>query len=519
VYVGTNAADAARSVAPRAERIDAHGARIIPGLIDSHLHLISGGLQLSRIQLRDVPDRAAFITSITDWAKKTPKGQWITGGRWSTESWPDPTQPTKAWIDGLTPDHPVLLSRMDGHGTLANSVALRIAGIDANGPADPPGGKIERDPKSNEPTGILKDAAIERVAKHIPEPSDKELDAALVTAMQEANRHGITCVQTMSPWRGVAVLDRARSTGRLTLRVRLYVEEQDWRPCIPKAKAHRDDDWIAIRGFKQYADGSMGSRTAYMAEPYLDNPPEKREWRGLLRGALTTEGAFLDFCTVVDTAGYSPATHCIGDQANDLVLNCYEEMLKRRSAQASSLKSRASPRPRIEHAQHLLPNDIPRFARLGVIASMQPYHKADDGRYADKAIGAERCKTSYAFRSLLDAGAHVAFGSDWPVVSLSPFLGVLAAVTGKTLDGKIFVPEQNITVEEALCCYTTGAAYAAGDELLLGQIRVGRPADFVVLDEDILAAPSENLGKFRVLQTFIDGKEVWKNRLPQAQTN
>jgi len=516
--------------------IDARGARIIPGLIDSHLHLISGGLQMARIQLRDVPNREAFIAAIGAWAKKTPTGRWITGGRWSTESWPDAAQPTKEWIDPVTPDHPVLLSRMDGHGALANSVALKLAGIDAKGPPDPGGGVIDRDPKTHEPTGMLRDAAIELVAGHQSEPSDGELDTALVAAMKEANRHGITCVHTMSPWRDVAVLDRARRKKTLTLRARVYVMEEDWRPFISKADAHGGDDSVGIRGFKQFADGSLGSRTAFMAAPFADNPPEKRDWRGLLREVMQGPEQFNRFCDAAFSAGYAPATHAIGDQANHVVVDTYERMIAnaRRSGTsegtshatfsegaATSGAAFASgrtggsgiPRPRVEHAQHLLPADIRRFATLGVIASMQPYHKADDGRYAEKAIGAERCKTSYAFRSLLDAGAHVAFGSDWPVVTLNPFLGIQAAVTGRTPDGKVFVPEQNITVEEALRCYTTGAAYAAGDEMVLGQIKIGRPADLVLLDQDILTSAPENLGNLRAVQTFVGGKEVWKNPL------
>jgi hypothetical protein len=519
VYVGDDANEAARHVSTNARRIDAHGARIIPGLIDAHLHLISGGLQLSRIQLRDVPNREAFIAAVAERAKKTPRGDWIPGGRWSTESWPDPAQPTKEWIDPVTPAHPVLLSRMDGHGALANSVALKIAGIDAKGPPDPPGGQIERDAKTNEPTGILKDAAIELVTRRIPELSDRQHDAGLAAAMTEAHRHGITCVHTMSPWRDVAALDRARSANKLTLRVRVYVSEDDWNAHISKAKAHNDDEWVAVRGFKRFADGSMGSRTAYMAAPYVDLSSDEQGASGLLREGLQPLARFQGFCDSVFAADYSPATHAIGDQANHVVLDCYEETLKHRSAQASSHRSQASPRPRIEHAQHLLPADIPRFAKLGVVASMQPYHKADDGRYAEKAIGPERCKTSYAFRSLLDGGAHVAFGSDWPVVSLNPFLGIHAAVTGRTLDGKVFVPGQKITVEEALRCYTSGAAYAAGDDQLLGQIKVGRPADFVVLGQDILTIPAANLSKVQVLQTFVNGKEVWKNPLPIKPAN
>ncbi len=534
VYVGGDEQQARRSVSADARVLDAQGARILPGLIDAHLHLVSGGLQLSRLNLRDVPDRAAFIAAVAERAKKTPRGQWILGGRWSTESWADPAQPTKEWIDAVTPDHPVLLSRMDGHGALANSVALKIFGIDASGPADPPGGQIERDPATHEPTGILKDAEIDIVEKLIPPPSAREMDDALAAAMREAHCHGLTCVDTMSEWRDLAPIDRAHEKDRLTLRVRFYVSEHDWPAFLDRVKAHRNDDRLRICGFKEYADGSLGSRTAYMATPYSDNPPDKKDWRGLPRpfveytwGPKNSErrlSQLHELCAMVSPL--SVAVHCIGDKANKTVLDIYGyefggrfgspehinegiwEMGQRVSMEPPPPVPKAM-RLRIEHAQHLLPADISRFAKLGVVASMQPLHKADDARYAEKAIGPERCKTSYAFRSLLDAGAHVAFGSDWPVVSLNPFLGIHAAVTGESLDGKLFVPEQNITVEEALRCYTSGAAHASGDDDRLGRIKKGYLADFVILDRDIFQVTPDELKKIQVKATYVSGKPVW----------
>ncbi len=496
--------------------IDAKGARIIPGLIDSHMHLFSGGLQAGRLNLRDVPDRLAFIDAVSARAAALPKGAWILGGRWSTESWHLPAQPTKHWIDPVTSNHPVLLDRMDGHGALANSLALRIAGIDEHGPADPPGGVIERDPQTHEPTGILKDSAIDLVERHIPAPTDAELDAALTAAMVEAHRHGITAVHTMSPWSELAVIDQARASGRLTLRVRYYVSESDWRQYLGPAKSHRDDDFIRVCGFKQFADGSMGSRTAYMAAPYADNPVEMRDWRGLLREVMTKPGALGKMIEAARLAGYGAAIHAIGDQANHEVLDVYARVGARFGSQplgaatdAQSRAGRASARLRIEHAQHLLPADIARFGRLGVVASMQPLHRADDARYVEAAIGSDRCQTSYAFRSLLDADAALAFGSDWPVVSLNPFLGIHAAVTGLSLDGKAFVPAQNITVEEALRAYTSGAAYAAGDEARLGAIKSGYLADFVILEDDVLGLPADVLKTVEVKATYVGGKAVW----------
>ncbi len=433
--------------------LDAHGRRVIPGLIDSHLHLISGGQQLGRLNLREVKDRKEFVQAVRDYAASRKPGEWVLGGRWSTESWADPAQPTRQWIDVATGDTPALLERMDGHGALANSAALKLAGIDARGPDDPPGGRIDRDPSTREPTGILKEGAIDLVRKHIPPASVSELREALAMSMREANRFGITCVHTMSNWSDVAVLDAARSTNDLTLRVRVYVMEDDWLPFVDKAKAHNADDWVRIAGFKQFADGSLGSRTAYMAEPFADTPGN----RGLPQPVISPAENLSKMCAAARTAYFGSAIHAIGDAANHDVLDVYQEISPKLAAVCSSINSireKAAPTYRIEHVQHLLPADIERFAKVGVVASMQPLHKADDGRYAEAAIGKERCKSSYAFRSLLDVGATLAFGSDFPVVTLDPFKGMHAAVTGKTLDGKVFVPEQNIKVEEALTAYT-----------------------------------------------------------------
>lgn len=507
VYVGNEMPDPSR-IGRRTQVLDAQQARIVPGLIDAHLHLIAGGLQLTRLNLRDVPDRAVFIERVAARAKATSTGRWILGGRWSTESWPDPTQPDKSWIDPVTGDRPTLLHRMDGHGALANSAALKLAGITAQGPPDPPGGLIERDPKSGEPTGILKESAIDLVSRHVPAPSAGELDTALSAAMHHANSHGITAVHTMSPWNEYAVLDRARKANRMTLRVRQYVSESDWRPLIGKVRRTRSDDWLRICGFKQFMDGSLGSRTAFMVEPYIDQPDN----RGVLREVMYASGKdqpdaghLTEMCRTAVEADLSPAIHAIGDQANRIVLDTYEQV--RRSSESQPDAHRVP--LRIEHAQHLLPDDIERFAALDVVASMQPLHKADDGRYALGAIGIERCRTSYAFRSLIEAGAVVAFGSDWPVVSLNPMEGIHAAVTGRTLNDQTFVPEQNITCEQALRAYTTGAAQAAGDREKLGVIRPGALADFVILDADVLAIRAAAIRVVRVNQTFVGGRRVF----------
>jgi predicted amidohydrolase YtcJ len=501
ICIGDNQTARGR-LGPKTKLVDAGGRRIVPGFIDAHVHLVQGGLNLSRLNLHAVADRDEFIKAVGDRANRLGKNAWILGGRWSTESWPDPAQPTKQWIDQATANNPVLLHRMDGHEALVNSVALRIAGIDRSGPADPPGGKIERNASTGEPTGILKESAIDLVSAHVPPPSAEELRRGLAAATEEAHSHGVTTVHTMSAWNELATLDEARAAGELSLRVRFFVSEDNWLDYLDRAKAHAGDDWLRIRGFKQFTDGSLGSRTAYMARPYSDNPPDKPDWRGMLSAIAEKEGYLLRQCQGVDAAGFTPAVHAIGDQANRLLLDIYAETAKANGP-------RPGRRMRIEHAQHLLPEDVGRFAPLGVVASMQPLHKADDGRYAEKAIGAERCRSSYAYGILLDSGALVAFGSDWPVVSLDPLEGIAAATSGRTIEGQLFVPEQSITAEEALRAYTTGGAAAGGDDDLLGRIAPGFLADFVILSGDVLPPAPAKPTAARVDETYAAGKRLW----------
>jgi predicted amidohydrolase YtcJ len=296
------------------------------------------------------------------------------------------------------------------------------------------------------------------------------------------------------------IFARAHHDGTLSLRLCVFVHVDDWAANIRNAKRFPiSDDWLRIAGFKGFMDGSLGSRTAYMRAPYNDNPPDDPERRGLLMPLASKDGELQRQCRAVAAAGLRMAVHAIGDEANHMLLDAYAELGH----------ERRDLRPRVEHAQHLLPSDVPRFAKLGVVASMQPLHKADDGRYAEQALGRERCETSYAFRSLLESGAHVAFGSDWPVVTCNPFPGIAAAVTGRTLDGVPWMTHQNISVEQALAAYTAGSAFAAKMEDRLGRIRRGYLADFVILEADPLSVPPETLGDIRVAETFVGGKPVF----------
>ncbi len=484
--------------------LDAQGRRVIPGMTDSHTHLIGGGFQLVRLNLRDAKNRDEFVKAVESAAKEKKEGEWVLGGRWSVDSWKDPSTPKAEWLDPVTGKTPTFLTRMDGHEALVNSAALKLAGIDAKGPADPPGGEIERDPKTREPTGILKESAMELVDKLIPEPSAKDRYESLLRAMRHANSLGITSVHDMS---GLADLEAFRQAGRdrtLTVRITSYLSTTDWAKYADQiAKDHMDlnDKMLYLAGFKGYMDGSLGSRTAYMLDPYADADSHSPYPRGQLTAFAAKNDSFVEQVTAADSKGLQLAVHAIGDQANHLLLDAYEAAAKRNST--------SDMRHRIEHAQHLLVDDIPRFARLGVVASMQPLHKADDGRYAEKAIGSDRLRGSYAFRELLNAKALLVFGSDWPVVSMNPFEGVASAVTAKTLDGKTWQPDHSITVQEAMAAYTAWPPRAIHREATLGLIEPGKLADLVILKDDPFTIAPDKLQSVRVGQTIVGGNIVY----------
>ncbi len=498
-------------VGPETEKIDAGGKALIPGLIDSHVHMLNGGMSLSQIQLRQATSKADFVRRVEAWAKTLPEGKWVVGGRWSVESWVEPEQPTKEWVDPATGDRPLYLSRMDGHSGLANSAALRIAGIDKDGPPDPPGGVIDRDPATKEPTGILRETAMSLVTRHIPAATPEDKYQALRTAIREANRNGITTVCDIPGFADIGIYKRLAEDDDLSCRFVLYPTTNDWVGASAIAKAFEGkEEWITIGGFKAYFDGSLGSRTAWMRAPFLNNPDDNPDWRGLPMPILD-DGTFDRNARVAIAHGLQVIVHCIGDQANSELLSRLLAFYDRGSRAGSELlkdieRLRAA-RHRSEHTQHLSPEDIQRFAQYGVIASMQPFHKADDGRYAEDYIGEERCRSSYAYKSLLGAGVQVAFGSDWPVVTINPFLGIEAAVTGRTLDGKLWQTQENISVQEALKCYTSRAAYSCFMEDIVGKIAVGYAADFVILNQDALGE-STRWGEVAPSAVFVAGRRA-----------
>jgi predicted amidohydrolase YtcJ len=475
--------------------INLKGARVIPGLIDSHTHFILAGLRLGEIQLREVKTREAFIAKIKQKAASLPKGAWILGGSWDHELWGGEL-PNKVWIDKITPDHPVYLMRHAGHMTFANSLALKLAGIDKSTP-NPVGGEIERDSQGNL-TGIMKEAAKALVEKVIPATPHHALDAAFERSQALALSLGVTQIHNVYNWESFETFLRARDNGTLKMRVYSLTDIKNWRQMANYISQHgKGDDNLRWGGVKGYVDGALGASTAWFYQPYSDEP----ETSGYPRHNTAD---IKNWIMQADKAGLQVVVHAIGDKANDWLLDTFEEV-----TQQNGLRDR---RFRIEHAQHLSPEAFPRFDKLGVIASMQPYHVIDDGRWAEKRIGPKRIKTSYAFRSLIDANARVTFGSDWFVAPLDPMTGIQAAVTRQTLDGAYpngWVPEQIITVKEALTAYTRQAAYAGFQENKLGTLVVGKLADFIVLSDDILTIDVNNIADVKVIRTVIAGKEQY----------
>lgn len=494
-------AEIERLIGPKTRVIQADGKVVVPGFNDAHVHFLSGGLQLSSVQLRDAKTKEEFVSRLREYASSLPKGQWITGGDWDHENWPSGELPDREWIDSVTRDNPVMISRLDGHMALANSLALQLGGVTKE-TTDPDGGLIVRHSQTGEPTGILKDAAMSLVSRRIPGISFEARLRAVKAATDYAASLGVTSVQDMSGASDVSVFRELHQRGELKTRIYAFAPLPAWqRSADAGLKAAQGDDWIREGGLKGFADGSLGSTTALFFEPYLDSP----ETSGLPGDEMFPDGVMLQRVQGADRAGLQVVVHAIGDKANDQMLIIFD--------QVSRINGAKDRRFRIEHAQHLRMADILRFAELGVIASMQPMHCADDGRWALKRIGPERAKGTYAFRSLLDAGAVLAFGSDWNVATLDPIQGIAAAVTRRTLDGKNpdgWVPEQKITVEEAVRAYTAGSARAEFAETSKGSLRPGMLADMVILSQDIFKGPPEEITRTRVVTTIVGGKVVYE---------
>ena len=499
VRVGSDA-EVAKWIGPATKRIDAQGKSVLPGFIDAHVHFSSGGGEISSVHLRDANTPQEFARRIGEQARKLGKGEWMLGGTWDHELWGGKPLPSHDWVDSLTPDTPVFVSRYDGHMALANALALRLAGITRD-TKDPPGGTIVRDHDGN-PTGLLKDAAMNLIYRVIPPPSEEQLLRMIHAAMDEARRVGVTGIHDISSTEDVRAYQVLAARGELTLRIYSITPLPQWQaPATAGIRAGFGNDWIHLGALKGFADGSLGSTTALFEKPYDDAP----ETSGLPNEMMLPEGHMLKMALGADKAGLQLAVHAIGDKANRIMLDIYAEVAKQNGA-------RGDRRWRIEHAQHLRPEDFARFGQLAVIASVQPYHAIDDGRWAEKRIGHERAKTTYAFRTFLEHGVRLAFGSDWTVAPLDPMLGLYAAVTRATLDGKNpggWFPEQKLTLEEAIEAYTMGSAFAEFREKEKGSLTPGKLADVVVLDSDLFAMAQEKIKEAAVRYTIVGGRVVY----------
>jgi len=495
--VGTSA-EVRKLARPETRIIDAAGMMVVPGFIDSHVHFVAGGFGLASVQLRDAKTPAEFIRRIAHYTATQAPGAWITEGNWDHEQWGGEL-PRRDWIDSVTPNNPVWINRLDGHMSLANSAALRAAGVGSDA-GDVPGGTIVR-ATDGAPTGIFKDNAQSLVERAVPEPTPQQVDGAVDAAMSYVAGNGVTSVHNMGTWADVAAFERARRGGRLRTRIYAAVPLASWEQLRDTVNARgRGDAWLHIGGLKGFVDGSLGSHTAAMLAPFTDAPNDT----GLF---VNTPEHLYAWTSGADKARLHVIVHAIGDRAIRAQLDVFA-----RVAGEDGARDR---RFRIEHLQHIAPADIPRVAQLGVIASMQPYHAIDDGRWAEKVIGHERAKTTYAFRSLLDAGVRLAFGSDWFVAPATPLEGIYAAVTRRTLDDRNptgWIPEQKITVEEALRAYTRDAAYAEFAEAEKGVLVKGMLADFVIIDRDLTTIAPETIRDARIVMTVVGGRVAFERR-------
>ncbi len=478
--------------------LDLHGLTVLPGLVDSHGHVLSLGKLLTEVNVTGATSYEAVIESVRAYAARTPAGRWIEGRGWDQNRWPGQSFPTEAPLSAAVPDRPVALRRVDGHALLANRRALELAHVTRD-THDPPGGEIVRDARG-EPTGVLVDNAESLVTSVIPALSQAEEEARLLAALRECARYGLTMVgdagigpETWAAYRALA------ARGELPIRVNAMADAESALADTLFARGPETGDRLTLRAIKVIADGALGSRGALLSSDYSDQPG----WRGLetfpfARLQALTERAAARRLQV--------RVHCIGDLAATRTLDAF--------ARAFGDRPRPGLRWAIEHAQVVRPEDIRRFARLGIVASMQATHATSDGPWAEERLGPERVKWSYAWRQFLDAHVRFANGSDFPVESPNPMLGLYASITRRDLEGRLpaggWRPEERLTPEEALASFSAWGAWLAFREHDLGSLEIGKQADFVVVDRDVISGPADEIPRARVLRTVVAGATVYE---------
>lgn len=496
VYVGIDP-----SVVNATEKIDLNGKMLLPGFIDNHTHFLSGGYNLTSVHLKDVQTKKDFIETIKNYCKNLSGDAWILGGDWNNDAWGGEL-PNKSWIDSVTGNHPLAISRYDGHMILANSIALKKARL-TDASKNPFGGTIVKDGKGVL-TGILKDEAMNPVMQKVPTPTSKDFDQYLENASQYAVEHGFTQVHDVGSYGGWPELEtyqKAYKEKQLKLRIYAFIPLSNWEKLAGYVKKNgKGDDYLRWGGVKGFVDGSLGSTTAWFYEPYLDEPNTS--------GFPVTDTLDLKkWVIAADAANLQVVVHAIGDRANDYILNIFDSAIR--------INGSRDRRFRVEHAQHMRTETMDRYFQLKVIPSMHPYHVVDDGSFAPKRLDDKRLKGTYAFKSLIDRGVPVCFGSDWTVAPLDPILGIYAATGRETTDGKNpdgWYPDQKLSVEQALKCYTVNNAYSVHMENKLGKLKTGFLADFVVLDKNLLELTPKQIKSVKVLQTVVDGKTVYTSK-------
>jgi predicted amidohydrolase YtcJ len=504
-------ADIRKLAGPKTKLVDLHGAFVMPGFNDAHIHLWSGGLEMQHVDLVSAKSLDDMKARIAAKAKETPAGAWMQGRGWDHTKWQDQRLPSRKDIDAVTGDHPAFFPRIDGHIGVANSAALKFAGIDRNTP-DPQGGKIDRD-ANGEPTGILRETAKEALQSKIPEPTLAERRKAVELALAEAARWGLTSIQEppVNPqdpteWKYFLIYEELENEGKLTARITEWLPFNAPVNVLTAHRAHHPNDDLMLHTgvLKGYLDGSLGSRTAALLAPYSDDPKNT--------GIAYQQQDELNQMTIDRVrAGFGITFHAIGDRAFTMALNAFEaaanDMKQRHVAMAKLPPFHSF---RIEHAQVTSPELLKRAAALELIMSMQPSHLLTDMNWAEQRLGPERAKNSYAWKSALENKLPMAFGTDYPVEPLTPFRGLYAAITRKNEAGtKEYYPQEKLTIDQAIAAYTSGSAFADFSDHDKGTLAPGMLADFVVLDRDITKVSPEEILKTKVLRTVVGGKTVY----------